>query len=196
LAKSGQVNVAIVGLGFGAEFIPIYQAHPDASIHAICRRNETKLNELGDACGIAKRYTDYEKLLSDPDVDYVHINSPIGDHAPMSIAALQAGKHVMCTVPMATTIAACEQIVSLVKETGFRYMMAETVVHSREFLFIKEMYEKGERGGSPAALGFEGYMVCELSPQKDREFTVEDLRTAFDMFSAWDHTVSAEEVPQ
>lgn len=45
-------------------------------------------------------------------------------------------------------------------------------------------------------LGFEGYMVCELSPQKDRESTVEDLRTAFDMFSAWDHTVSTEGVPQ
>jgi hypothetical protein len=40
------------------------------------------------------------------------------------------------------------------------------------------------------ALGFDGYMVCELSPQKDRESTVEDLRTAFDMFSAWDPTVS------
>ena len=146
MAKSGKVNVAIVGLGFGAEFIPIYQAHPDANIYAICRRNETKLNEIGDACGIARRYTDYGELLSDPDVDYVHINSPIGDHAPMSIAALQAGKHVMCTVPMATTIAECEQIVSLVKETGLTYMMAETVVYSREFLFIKEMYEKGELG--------------------------------------------------
>ena len=64
----------------------------------------------------------------------------------MSIAALQAGKHVMCTVPMATTIEECEQICELVKETGLKYMMAETVVYSREFLFIKEMYEKGELG--------------------------------------------------
>ena len=88
---------------------------------------------------IAKRYTDYGELLSDPDVDYVHINSPIGDHAPMSIAALQAGKHVMCTVPMATTIEECQQIVEKVKETGLKYMMAETVVYSREFLFIKDM---------------------------------------------------------
>ena len=64
----------------------------------------------------------------------------------MSIAALKAGKHVMCTVPMATTIEECRQIVELVKKTGLKYMMAETVVYSREFLFIKEMYEKGELG--------------------------------------------------
>jgi len=146
MAKNGQVNVAIVGLGFGAEFIPIYQAHPKANMYAICRRNEAKLNEIGDAFEVAKRYTSYEKLLADPAVDFVHINSPIPDHAWMSIAALKAGKHVMCTVPMATTVEECEQIVSLVKETGLKYMMAETVVYSREFLFIREMYERGDLG--------------------------------------------------
>ncbi|HQH74726.1 MAG TPA: gfo/Idh/MocA family oxidoreductase, partial [bacterium] len=46
----------------------------------------------------------------------------------------------------ATTIAECEQIVRLVKETGLKYMMAETVVYSREFLFIQEMYKNGELG--------------------------------------------------
>jgi len=76
----------------------------------------------------------------------VHINSPIPDHGPQSIAALKAGKHVMCTVPMATSIDDCRQIVELVQKTGLKYMMAETVVYAREFLFIKEMYEKGELG--------------------------------------------------
>ena len=42
-----KVNVALVGLGFGAEFIPIYQRHPNANITAICQRNETKLNQTG-----------------------------------------------------------------------------------------------------------------------------------------------------
>ncbi|MCA9206266.1 MAG: Gfo/Idh/MocA family oxidoreductase, partial [Planctomycetales bacterium] len=74
---SKQVNVAMIGLGFGAEFIPIYQAHPDANILAICQRNETKLNEVGDRFGIERRYTKYEDVLSDPQVDFVHINSPI-----------------------------------------------------------------------------------------------------------------------
>jgi predicted dehydrogenase len=147
-AKKGgkQVNVAMVGLGFGAEFIPIYQAHPQANIAAICQRNEAKLHKVGDDFGIGTRYTEYEEVLADPNVDFVHINSPIPDHAWMSIEALKAGKHVMCTVPMATTIKECDKICQLVDDTGLKYMMAETVVYSREFLFIKELYKKGELG--------------------------------------------------
>jgi predicted dehydrogenase len=140
------VNVAIIGLGFGAEFIPIFQAHPQANMYAICQRNTEKLNQIGDHFQIEKRYTRYEDVLADPQVDFVHINSPIPDHAPMSIAALKAGKHVMCTVPMATTIEECREICELVKQTGLKYMMAETVVYSREFLFIKELYQRGDLG--------------------------------------------------
>ena len=141
-----KINIAIVGLGFGAEFIPIYQRHPYANMYAICQRNAEKLNEVGDAFGIEKRYTDFDELLKDENVDVVHINTPIQSHASQSIAALRAGKHVACTVPMATTVEECRQIVEAVKETGLTYMMMETVVYSREFLFIKEMYDKGELG--------------------------------------------------
>ncbi len=144
--SDGKVNVAMIGLGFGAEFIPIYQKHANANMYAICQRTESKMNEIGDECGIETRYTKYEDVLADSKVDFVHINSPIPDHAWMSMEALKAGKHVMCTVPMATTIDECRQVCELVKETGLKYMMAETVVYSREFLFIKEMYEKGELG--------------------------------------------------
>ncbi len=139
-------NGAMVGLGFGSEFIPIYAAYPNANIVALCRRNDTELKKSADEFGIAKRYTSYDDVLADKEIDFVHINSPIPDHAWMSLKALGAGKHVMCTVPMATTIDECRQIVEMVKATGLKYMMAETVVYSREFLFIKEMYEKGELG--------------------------------------------------
>src|SRR5436189_1862652 len=141
-----KIRVAIVGLGFGAEFIPIYQGHPNADLVAICQRNPEKLKQIGDAFKIDRRYTEYAALLKDKTVDMVHINSPIPDHAWMSIAALKAGKHVMCTVPMATTVDECKQIVELVKKTGLKYMMAETVVYAREFLVIKDLYTKGEPG--------------------------------------------------
>ena len=143
---SSKVRVAMIGLGFGSEFIPIYQAHPNAVVEAICRRNMAELNKAGDQFGIARRFTEYDEVLRDPDIDMVHINSPIPDHAWMSLKALDAGKHVMCTVPMATTVEECRQIVEKVKQTRCKYMMAETVVYSREFLFIKDMYEKGELG--------------------------------------------------
>src|ERR1700677_1234053 len=141
-----KINVAIVGLGFGAEFIPIYQRHPQANMYAICQRNEKKLGEVGDAFGVAKRCTRYEDVLADPNVDFVHINTPIPEHAAQSIAALKAGKHVMCTVPMATTVEECKQIVELAHKTGLKYMMAETVVYAREYLFLRELYLKGELG--------------------------------------------------
>jgi len=143
---SDQINIAIVGLGFGAEFIPIYQRHPHANLYGICQRTADKLNAIGDSFGVGKRYTDFDELLQDPEIDAVHINTPIPDHAPQSIKALKAGKHVACTVPMATTVEECQEITRLSRETGKKYMMMETVVYSREFLFVKELYQKGELG--------------------------------------------------
>ncbi len=139
-------NVAVVGLGFGAEFIPLWQKHPLTRCVAICQRNPEKLNSVGDYFGVEKRYRDFKELLKDPEIQVVHINTPIPDHAWMSIAALKAGKHVACTVPMATSIADCKKIVDLVHRTGLKYMMMETVVYSREDLFMKELLDKGELG--------------------------------------------------
>lgn len=143
---SDKINIAIVGLGFGAEFIPLYQRHPQANLYAICQRTADKLNQIGDSFGIEKRYTDFDELLQDPEIEAVHINTPIPDHASQSIKALKAGKHVACTVPMATTVEECQEITRLSRETGKKYMMMETVVYSREFLFVKELYQKGELG--------------------------------------------------
>jgi predicted dehydrogenase len=140
------VRVAIIGLGFGAEFIPIYQNHPHAEMYAICQRSEQKLHQMGDAFGIGARYTKFEDVLADPKVDAIHINTPIPDHASQSLAGLKAGKHVACTVPMATTIGECETLVETQREVGKIYMMMETVVYSREFLFVKQLYDSGEMG--------------------------------------------------
>ncbi|MEM9280319.1 MAG: Gfo/Idh/MocA family oxidoreductase [Verrucomicrobiota bacterium] len=144
--SSDKIRIAIVGLGFGAEFIPIYQRHPRANMSAICRRDKAELAKCGDAHGIEKRYTDYDELLADPDIDAIHINTPIPDHAEQSMKALKAGKHVACTVPMATTVEDCLKIIDIVTTTGLKYMMMETVVYSREFLFMRELVEKGELG--------------------------------------------------
>jgi predicted dehydrogenase len=140
------VRVAMIGLGFGAEFIPIYQQHPHAELAAICRRDRAGLDQVGEQFGVEKRYTDYRELLKDPDIDAVHINSPIPDHAWMTLEALEAGKHVACTVPMATSIDDCRRIVEAVERTGLKYMMMETVVYAREYLYIKELYDTGELG--------------------------------------------------
>ncbi|HEY8747837.1 MAG TPA: Gfo/Idh/MocA family oxidoreductase [Tepidisphaeraceae bacterium] len=143
---ASRVRVAIVGLGFGAEFIPIYQNHPDAEMYAVCQRNPKTLEQIGQAFGVKQRYSKYEDLLKDPNVDVVHINTPIPDHAPMTIAALKAGKHVACTVPMATTVDECAAIVKEARKQKKNYMMMETVVYSREFIFVKKMFDSGQMG--------------------------------------------------
>ncbi len=143
-----RVNVAIVGLGFGAEFIPIYQAHPDAEMYAICRRNRAELDACGAKFGIPKerRFTDYGAMLKDPNIDAVHINSPIPEHGAQTIAALKAGKHVACTVPMATKKEEIKEIIELQRKVGKVYMMMETVVYAREYLFAKDLYDRGVLG--------------------------------------------------
>ena len=140
------VNVAIIGLGFGAEFIPIYQRHPNAELWAICQRNEDHLNEIGDQFGVDRRFTSYEALLREPDLDAVHINTPIAAHAPMSLAALEAGKHTACTVPMATTVEACLRLVEARDRAGKVYMMMETALYTREYLYAKELVDSGKLG--------------------------------------------------
>jgi predicted dehydrogenase len=141
-----KINVAIIGLGFGAEFIPLYQRHPQARLYAICQRNQQKLDQIGDAFKIERRDCDYRQLLKDPEVHAVHINTPIPDHAWMSIAALEAGKHVACTVPMATSVEDCRRIVELSRSTGLKYMMMETTVYSREFFYVQDANRRGDLG--------------------------------------------------
>src|SRR5271154_7195311 len=132
-----KINVAIVGLGFGAEFIPIYQRHPNANMYAICQRTQEKLDQVGSQYGVEKRFTSFEELLKDPNVDAVHINSPIHLHAPQSVAALKAGKHVACTVPAATTTEDCQAIVDAANDAKKNYMMMETAIYTREFLYVR-----------------------------------------------------------
>jgi len=144
--SADKLNVAIVGLGFGVQFIPIYQRHPLANMYAICRRSRPALDAVGDAFGVERRYGRFEDLLADPGVDFVHINSPLTDHGWMAIAALKAGKHVMCTVPMAITTDECREIVEAVRSTGLKYMMAETVLYSREYFLVRELYRSGRLG--------------------------------------------------
>jgi predicted dehydrogenase len=141
-----KINIAIVGMGFGAEFIPIYQRHPHTHMYAICQRNKDHLDEIGDKFGVAKRYAAFDELIADPEVDAVHINSPIDDHAWMSMDALKAGKHVASTVPMARTVEECRMVAEAQKVSGKKYMMMETTVYTREYLFVKEILDKGELG--------------------------------------------------
>ena len=146
MSNGKKVRVGVVGLGFGAEFVPLYQKHPDAECVAVCQRDEAKLKEVGDMFKVSKRYTRYEDMLKDKDIDAIHIVTPIAAHAGMTIAALEAGKHASSTVPMATSVADCLAIVAARNKAKKVYMMMETAVYTREFLYVKEKADAGELG--------------------------------------------------
>jgi predicted dehydrogenase len=144
--SDSKVKVGIVGLEFGAEFIPIYQRHPNAEMYAICQRTPERLNDVGDRFGIDVRYGDYAAMVADPNIDVIHVNTPLQFHADHVVMALEAGKHVGCTIPMATSVDDCKRIVDAQAKSGLVYMMMETVVYSREFLFLEEQYRNGALG--------------------------------------------------
>jgi predicted dehydrogenase len=146
MSNTNKYKVAIVGMSFGLEFIPIFQRHPNSELVAICQRDEENLKRLGKIWGVEKLFTSFDELIKDRDIDIIHINTPPYLHADMSVAGLMAGKHVACTIPMALTVEDCQRIVVAQQQSGKQYMMMETVVYSREFLFLKELYEKGELG--------------------------------------------------
>jgi len=143
-----KVNVAVIGLGFGSEFVPIYQKHPNAGKIAICTRNPKTLNDVGERFGIEKdlRFSNYYDIVDRDDIDAIHIVTPIGEHTEQTLASLESGKHTACTVPMATSIEDCESIIDAKKKSKKVYMMMETALYTREFLYVKEMQQKGELG--------------------------------------------------
>lgn len=143
-----KINVGIVGLGFGREFIPIYQQHPYGGEIAICTRNPETLDAVRSQFNIPKDlcYTDFDSMVRNPDLDAIHIVTPILEHYPQTIAALEAGKHTACTVPMATTIEECQHIVDTSNRMGKYYMMMETSLYTREYLYVKKLLEEGKLG--------------------------------------------------
>ena len=141
-----KVRVAIIGLGFGAEFIPIYQNHPAGRDVRHLPALEGKAQPVGRRVRRGRSLYEARRGAGRPEGRRRTHQHADPRPRPQSLAALKAGKHVACTVPMATTVDECEAIVEAQRATGKIYMMMETVVYSREFLFVKQLYERGELG--------------------------------------------------
>ena len=94
-----RIRVAVVGLGFGAEFVPIYLDHPDVESVAICDSDPARLRKVADRFAIRRQFDDVNTLVRSGDIDAVHLVSGIPDHARQAIAVLKSGKHCACTVP-------------------------------------------------------------------------------------------------
>lgn len=137
-----ELKVGIVGLGRGAGFIRPFTTITETKVTAICDVDENRLNNAAQQLNIEKRFTDYEKMLED-DIDIVVLATPENLHAPQSISALNAGKHVVSEVTAATSIEQCYELVRTVRKSKTKYMMAENSCYSPSNVLIKNMVRKG-----------------------------------------------------
>lgn len=143
-----KITVVIVGMGFGKEFISIYQKHPNIKAVGICTRNQETLKELKSKHNLDDDliFTDFDEVVKREDVDAIHVVTPVPEHAKMTLASLNANKHTACTIPMAMTVEDCEAIVEAKRRTGKVYMMMETALYTREFLYGLNLAETGKLG--------------------------------------------------
>lgn len=110
-------TVAVVGCGIGrSHIIEGYLPHPDMfKIAAICDLNEVRLKEIGDEFDIARRTTSFDELLTDETIDIIDICTPPGIHLEQVVAALRAGKHVICEKPLTGSLAGVDAIMEAEK---------------------------------------------------------------------------------
>src|SRR5579859_5957528 len=140
------MNIVLVGLGFGSQFVPLYQRHPAVGKVGICDVDRELLEQVGAEHGVEHRFSRFSDALNDPDFDAVHIATPVPLHVEQTLQCLEAGKHCACAVPMATEIEDLRRIIDAQKRVGKNYMMMETAVYTREFLLAREMLKRGELG--------------------------------------------------
>lgn len=148
------LTIAVVGLGFGKEFVPIYLSHPDVARVVLVDPDAERLHEVTESFAVRESYSSFEDALQDPEIDAVHILTPVHLHADVSVAVLNAGKHGAGAVPMATSLADIDRVMAAQAASGRNYMMMETAVNGREYLTVEEMYRRGEFGSLTLYRGF------------------------------------------
>ena len=122
MSTSDRIGWGIVGLGRIAEteIAPAVNAAPNSTLAGVVSRTAAKAQEFAARHGAAAAYDDYRALLEDPSVDAVYIATPNALHADQVVAAAEAGKHVLCDKPLATTVADAERAVAACAAAGVR----------------------------------------------------------------------------
>lgn len=141
------LKVGVIGCGAIAQrrHIIEYAANPNVKIVAVCDVVEDRAAAMAEKYG-AEKYTDYKELLKDETIDAISVCLPNYLHAPVSIDALNAGKHVLCEKPMATSYEESEAMIKAAKENGKLLMIG----HNQRFVAshqkAKQLLDSGELG--------------------------------------------------
>lgn len=149
-ADKKELKVAIIGCGGIArgKHMPSLAKIPEVQMAAFCDIVPERAQEAAKKYGIegAKTYTDYRELLEDKSIDVVHVCTPNKSHADIAVAALEAGKHVMCEKPMAKTVKDALRMVEAAKRTGKKLTIGYQNRFKNDSQYLKKLCSEGELG--------------------------------------------------
>ncbi len=141
------IHAGVAGCGKIAQVrhLPEYADRPDVQVWGLFDLNRDRVRELAEQYH-AKAYGTYEEMLADPELDAVSVCSANAAHAEMTVAALKAGKHVLCEKPMATTPEDCERMVRTARECGKTLMIGQNQRLAAAHVKAKELLDSGAIG--------------------------------------------------
>jgi len=139
-------SIGIIGAGaFARHFVPLFKAHPNISEVRVADTQFDRAQELAHQFKLEHAYDNAEDLIAS-DVDAVAVFVQRHLHAPLSLAALNAGKHVYCAVPAACSLEELDELTSTVKKTGLTFMMGETSYYYPSVVFCRNRWNAGDFG--------------------------------------------------
>ena len=117
-------NVAVIGCGIGrSHILEGYATNPDKfSVKVLCDLNVERMTPIADEFGIERRETNFDDVLKMDDIDIIDVCTPPGLHFPMVMAALKAGKHVVCEKPLVGSLAEIDQVIEEEKRSKGKLM--------------------------------------------------------------------------
>src|SRR5215471_6708290 len=132
-------KVGVIGVGFGAQvYVPAFQSE-GWNVAAICSRNRDKAAKVAADAGIRGVYSDPLELIARDDLDAVAIASPPAGHHPLAIAALAAGRHVLCEKPFALNVAEAIDMRDAAAKTRLTAMVGHEFRFTPQRAFIKDL---------------------------------------------------------
>lgn len=143
-----KVKAAVIGLGVGMAHAKGYLACPDAELYAVCDADQQRLQDRGNQLGIPKerQFSDIAALLELPELDVVSIGLPNYLHAPVAIQAFQAGKHVLCEKPLATSKSEAQKMVDAASSSGKMLMVCFNYRFRDDSRWLKGLQQEGKLG--------------------------------------------------
>ncbi len=173
------IRVAVIGCGKIAAIrhLPEYDAHPDVRIVGVFDGMAARTAEVAKKYN-AKAYASAEEAFRDPEVDAVSVCSPNRFHAEHSVAALKAGKHVLCEKPMALSPEECDRMVEAARTSGKKLMIAQNQRFAEAHLKARQLILDGAIGkilSFRTSFGSSGPEFWTIDPGKNVWFFRKDL---------------------